>query len=184
MTALVLEPHADDAALFAAYTCCREAETGGCVIVTILAGDAVRDDESHWAARHLGCDYLPLIDQRTGLTIREGRPDWDAAVLSLREYAGRIDDLTVVYAPTVEDGGHDHHNRVGHLAAGLFGVDRVTGYTTYTRHGGRTVGVHEVVPDDPVWILRKLRALACYESQIADPATRPWFTGGLSEWYT
>jgi LmbE family N-acetylglucosaminyl deacetylase len=175
VTALVVEPHGDDAALFAAYACCRESENGGCTIVTVLDSGPLRDDEGDWAARHLGCDTIRL-------GISEGRPNWDNAANALDEVRHRMMDqggITAVYAPFPDDDGHDHHNRVGHLAAGVFGT--VTWYTTYSRSSGRTLVGVEVQPE-PRWIVRKLRALACYESQIANPMTRPWFTGGLDEW--
>jgi hypothetical protein len=70
-------------------------------------------------------------------------------------------------------GGHEQHNLVAEVARTIFG-DRVQPYLTYVRGQMRTRGTE--VPFEPQWVSRKLRALACYESQIALTGnTQPWF---------
>jgi LmbE family N-acetylglucosaminyl deacetylase len=78
-----------------------------------------------------------------------------------------------VWAPATELGGHEQHNLVAEVARTIFG-DRVQPYLTYVRGQMRTRGTE--VPFEPQWVSRKLRALACYESQIALTGnTQPWF---------
>jgi hypothetical protein len=54
-------------------------------------------------------------------------------------------------------------------------------FATYIRGEGRTVTDRPVV-GSPDQIGRKLRALACYRSQIAEPSCQPWFLDGLTEY--
>ena len=64
----------------------------------------------------------------------------------------------------------------------MFVPTPITFYNTYRRGEGRTRGVS--VPYEADWPARKLRAMACYRSQIALPATQPWFANDwLEEWY-
>jgi LmbE family N-acetylglucosaminyl deacetylase len=78
-----------------------------------------------------------------------------------------------VWAPAYEEGGHEQHNLVAFAAEWAF-KDRVHPYLTYVRGSMRTRGTE--VPFEPEWVSKKLRALACYESQIALVGnTQPWF---------
>lgn len=104
------------------------------------------------------------------------------------DYGGMADRIKALpkqfdrcIAPLWESGGHEHHNHVAHQAMESFGPDRLIRYATYRRGHGRTVTAVES-PADAVWVERKLRALACYRSQIADPKTQPWFLGLMNEW--
>ena len=89
----------------------------------------------------------------------------------------------IVIAPSYEEGGHEQHNAVAQAATSVFGGD-VIHYLTYTREGGRSRDGYLVKPDDPEWIALKLRALACYRSQLRIENCRPWFTDllDLNEW--
>jgi hypothetical protein len=79
-----------------------------------------------------------------------------------------------VYAPAVEEGGHDQHNLIGTLAADVF-RERVQPYLTYRRGFMRTRSDNEV-PYTAEMVALKLRALACYRSQIAlRDNTEAWF---------
>ena len=97
--------------------------------------------------------------------------------MGLREF---FDDLSAlydgdwehVYAPAVEDGGHEQHNLVGSEALLRYG-NTVRPYLTYRRGSMRSHG-REVMPE-PGYVAAKMRALACYETQIELVATRPWF---------
>jgi hypothetical protein len=78
-----------------------------------------------------------------------------------------------VWAPALELGGHDQHNAVGQVALDVFG-HRVRPYLTYVRGRMRTRGAE--VPFEPSWVARKMRALSCYQSQIAlEGDCQPWF---------
>lgn len=181
--ALILEPHQDDTCLFAAFTAIRESAH----VVTVLKSKVQekygitspqRELENGRAFVELGLDPFDGWEQWPYL---DDSPDWQAVETAMGMIGERLEP-EAVYAPAVEDGGHEHHSRVGEMARSVFGRDRVTHYTTYRRGFGRTVGPVEVVPE-PDWIVRKLRALACFESQIREPSTRPWFLDGLREWH-
>jgi LmbE family N-acetylglucosaminyl deacetylase len=134
-----------------------------------------REAETAAAMDVLGCDWAqwPYLDSA---------PDWDEIMAQLAhiEYLG----VERVFAPAVEEGGHDQHNRIGELADAIFG-DRVTHYTTY-EHGrgrsGRDRADAIPVPFEPGWVELKQRALACYQSQIRLESTGHHFTQPLDEW--
>ena len=173
--ALLFAPHHDDETLFAAYLC----QTHRPRIVTVLRSvnqeaqgisHHERVLEADDAADVLGCLWEQWPEP-------DNDPDWSAVEAQMRE-TREHDDPDRVFAPWPEHGGHDHHNRVGELASEVFG-GRVTFYTTYQYGGDRTKG--DPVPFTPEMVLVKLRALACYESQILRGPTR-FFTHSLDEW--
>lgn len=185
MTSLVLEPHNDDAALFCSFTAQRERAH----IVTCLRSFrqeslpcpitfGVREAESEVAAAELGCTWGQWA-------IPDNLPA-DKMSAALRPMMARLlaDDhgWDHVYAPQPLSGGHEHHTLVGTLASDYVDFDRLTFYTTYRRGEGRTVGA-QVPVEDPAWIAGKLRALACFGSQHAEPTTQPWFLNELTEFY-
>lgn len=177
MTAVVLEPHPDDCALFACFLALRHQAK----IVTVLAPN-----------RMAGLGY-PGGPVPTGQRLEEHRQamaelgaEWEA--WHFDDFSPNTDaiadrlvalDCDPLIAPAVEEDGHPDHNLVGSLAQ-IHGAELIQ-YTTYTRAGGRSSSAHEV-PFEPGWPVLKLRALACYESQIAHPATQPWFLDGIREW--
>lgn len=171
----------DDETLFGSYLIQR----APCRVVVCLrsivearrwpdATHEVRENETAEACAELGAASYEQWE------FGDDDPPW--RLIRNQMNACYLDDepLEVVYAPAVEPGGHDHHNWIGSLAQEVFGY-RVAYYTTYTRHGGRTEGTVKVEPE-PDWIVRKLRALACYRSQIEIPAMRPHFVRGLDEY--
>jgi len=109
--------------------------------------------------------------------------DLPVAQLSIRlgkKIEGLTADFDHCFAPAVEAWGHEHHNLIGELAVETFGSERVTRYLTYTRlHGRSTDGME--VPFEPWMVERKLRALACYRSQILEPSCTEHFVGGIRE---
>ena len=180
MTSILLEPHHDDATLFAAFTCIRERP----LVVTVFRSvvqerfgitHEQRARENATAISTLGC----MWDQWDF-------PDSDPHVASIRAALGLLDARSSeahVFAPAVEVDGHAQHNLIGQLADEVFGEDRVTHYLTYGRHRGKSRDGSEV-PFEPAWIRTKLRALACYESQIDTPAANcwMWFAEDLREY--
>lgn len=167
----------DDAELFAAFSCLRYRPD---VVVCLRSyveearygvTAETREAETAAALEILGCSWEQW-------PYRDDRPipgDFFDLLMTRR------DDYDRVFAPAVEDGGHEHHSKIGQVAEAVFG-DRVVSYLTYTRHGGRSRDGVEVVPE-PGWIAKKSRALACYRSQIALPDMAPHFVGELREWY-
>lgn len=93
-------------------------------------------------------------------------PDWQAVKVAMQALDDRLEP-ELVFAPAVEEGGHEQHNRVGEISQTVFG-GRAVGYMTYLRHGGKSVGA--AVDYQPAWVTLKLSALACYRSQIETPA--------------
>ncbi len=178
---VLLEPHHDDAVLFASYTMLREHPT----LVTVF-GNAraqeqygisamARDNENIEAMR-----ILEPADWRC----------WDHSDVHPNKEA-IIEDMLrlntvlhpkVVYAPMFEVEGHEQHNLVAWAAEIAFS-NRVQSYATYSRGSGRTRTDNEVIPK-PDWPALKLKAMACYTSQINLENCQPWFRSDdmLREW--
>lgn len=191
MTAVLLQPHSDDAALFAAYLCCKHKPHVITVFRSQVQEDrgtgitqAMRYAEDEAALRELGLDEYGYLAGGPGLEQWDFSDDEE----DFQRVSAAIRSLTLTFdlciAPVNEEGeGHLHHDVVGNCATAWFGVERTVRYLTYTRTAGRSTWGTEVVPE-PEWIERKLRALACYSSQIREPSTRPWFYNQLDmrEW--
>lgn len=193
MRTLLLSPHYDDETLFAAYTVQRHQPD-----VLVVAVPKDRDEaERRNAETAEALKWLGHTGRLNSLGSYEGGIDPEYLVGYLEGCAAPApeafdpladpedEDLKYdrVFAPAVEDGGHDDHNLVGRAAVKVFGPDRVIPYLTYTRGGGRSRGGVEV-PATPAMIEGKLLALACHRSQIEHPARRPWFYDMLDmrEW--
>lgn len=172
MSGVVLfEPHSDDGVLFAAFSLIRYRPT----LITVLSSvkqDRLGVSQMVRAAETVAaCVELGIADFRQWLYPDDG-PDWDAVEAAMR-VVDDIDQPEIVFAPAVEDGGHEQHSRVGEIASRVFG-DRVLSYCTYVRGSLRTRTSSEV-PFEPEWVAQKLRAMACYRSQIGLSSTLPWF---------
>lgn len=180
MSATLLAPHNDDETLFASYlvqkfrprvfVCLRSQVQYDRYGITAER----RERETKAALRELGLgktrDYLQLGEL-------DSKPRWH---LLRRELTAVVPRSGPVFAPAYEDGGHEQHNELAVIARDLFG-SRVIAYATYVRGQEKTRSKTEVVPE-PAWIVGKLRALACYRSQIEEPSCRPWFLGDLREY--
>ena len=176
--AIFLSPHNDDETLFGAFTLLRERPR----VVTVLrsyvqeqrgTGVTYQQREAETGA---ALDVLGITDWEQW-PYPDTDPPWD-------EVGGRLGSLEAerIYAPAVERGGHRHHNAIGRLAESLW-PGKVTFYTTYTAWGRTKRG--RVVPWEHEWVLLKLRALACYRSQIVVPETwtAPHFLDSQVEYY-
>lgn len=85
-------------------------------------------------------------------------------------------------APAYERGGHEQHN----IVAAAFTMITHELYLTYTREPcQKSTSGREVTILDPSWIGKKLRALACFESQFLPGAgCQEHFIGrSLREYY-
>lgn len=173
MRTLLLAPHADDESLFASYLAQRHAAH------VVVVFDEERESELSMATSWLGCSYQQF-------PLAKGQDDdmVEAFLIGLRDPAG-ADDWDLVIAPAIEEFGHEEHNQVGRLALTVFQDCEIIRYRTYSPRGNRTIG-EPVLPDRPDFIRRKLAALSCYRSQIAEPSTQPWFYDLLDmrEWTT
>jgi LmbE family N-acetylglucosaminyl deacetylase len=177
MTSLFLAPHSDDEVLFGAFTLMREKPL--VVIITDSyiqesRGDKItafqRWEETRQAMTLLGCPVIRL-------GIRDDIIDeWE-----VENKLSRFANFDTVYAPAIQ-GGNTHHDIVGKVAQKLF--NNLKQYTTYTPVELWTKGSVEVTPTAEELQL-KLKAMACYKSQIELPATAPHFKAveGRSEWY-
>lgn len=176
MKSLLLVPHADDETLFASHIVMKHHPDIALAYLPMPKSEqAIRLIEFQFAVRELdGRDvYLWLGGY-------EGHPiDLEP---KLEELRGQYDH---VYAPYPMSAGHTEHNLVGYTAAILWPPGSRTFYHTYTRMEGRVHRDNAFVLE-PDMVLRKLRALACYKSQIEHPARRPWFNELLEmrEWWT
>jgi LmbE family N-acetylglucosaminyl deacetylase len=173
---LFLAPHNDDETLFGAFIV--QQDQADVVVVLRSHYEATRWPDAHFHVREAETDAAMEILGRPWeqWTFSDLDPDWPEILRMFRE---RSDDYDVVYAPAVYTEGHPHHNAVGEAAYEAFG-DRVLWYTTYSRTRGRETGTR--VGPTAEQIVRKLRALACYRSQIAIGLMRPHFVGGLDEY--
>lgn len=152
MNAILLDPHGDDACLFAAYTCLREKP------LVVVTHRTVPSEEIRAAMDVLGLDW----------------EIWPSLLEGLRS----VTEDVRVFLPAIYEDGHEEHNFVGRRAQEMFAPGHLTSYLTYAPRGYRQREGTEVVPE-PWMIARKLKALSCFESQIENPATRPWFTSPL-----
>jgi hypothetical protein len=189
-------PHNDDETLFAAYLVCRYRPT----VVTVLASyrqadpaypggpidRKIREGETRDALNSLHTENYVREDPidmenyvRDEEPVRYGRPiqwpyrddspDWAAIEQEMGLLDQQSEYVDLVFAPADEPGGNEQHNAVSRLAKDVFG-DRVVEYLTYVNGRERTAAGEEH-PPEPWMVSAKLRALACYESQIACPAT-------------
>lgn len=173
---LFLAPHNDDETLFGAFTIIRENPVV-CVVFDshmqqIPAGAGVRRQETMLAMQEL-CAKSPVF---------LGMPDNDPIPLLKPKLQHEFPDPEHVWAPAIEQDGHFDHSLVGRIADEIW-PGKVTHYLTYRRGIGKSRSRQEV-PYEPEWILRKLRALACYSSQIINGrlGCYPWFLEDLREY--
>ena len=186
MSTLFLDCHGDDLALFAAFTLQRHPDAHVCVVY---------DSYIQTARGVEGCGVQERRDEC--LDAYSGLFEHDPFFLGLRddtEYTVsdmcRVFDknpgcptvgVTDVYSPLHEPSGHTQHNLVSLTARAMYPTATHHHYLTYTRTMGKSrLNSHEVVPRSADEIQRKLRALACYKSQMQMDdrlGTAPWFYG-------
>lgn len=191
MSALLLSPHNDDAVLFASFTLIRHQPR----VITCFRSDVQehrhrfgvtfveRELEDVDAMIALGLDHH-MLEQWPFL---DSEPVEALRALIREKFAGLPLGLHV-FAPAWEEEGHDQHNLVAEEADLRWGgaANRVEGgsltyYMTYTQ--GRVRSCGEPVPFENEWVPLKLRALACYESQLRLDSTAHHFWHGIHEFY-
>lgn len=174
---LFLSPHNDDAALFGAFTILRERP----FVVPVF-------DSYVQAARGTGITKAQRRAEDEAAMEILGAPLWFLGLSDMNPNAASVErelkslprrlSPEMVYAPLPEVYGHPHHNLVGEVAKRVF--PNVTFYCTYTT-AGKSRGT--AVPYEPEWPLLKLKALACYESQIGLANTAEHFLRDQFEYY-
>jgi LmbE family N-acetylglucosaminyl deacetylase len=168
---LLLSPHNDDETLFASFTICRWKPLVVVCLKSQIQADrggptaSVRERETSAAMQILGVPWKQIQEPDVD-------PDWGKVGDAIEELTVRMPNLERIFAPAREDGGHEQHSAIAELAYELFGAV-VESYLTYRRGHGKSTGAE--VPFEPEWAARKLRALACYRSQIEVENTRSWF---------
>ena len=187
MRTLFLAPHNDDEVLFGTFLLLRYRPDVIICLRSERMGDPnypggmpiryqTRELETSFAMKQLDCQWTqwPIGDTNPDAEVVE---TW---MNGLRDLASQ-DDWDIVFAPAVEENGHEQHNMIGRLADIVFpDVERIH-YLTYTPEGRSRDGTE--VEFEPDWIAKKLSALACYKSQAAHPATRSHFIdNGLREY--
>lgn len=167
---VLLEPHLDDAVLFASYTLLRHKPT----VITVCSDATVQERYGIPKSQRLYENGEALASLGVAwemLGISDERPDWDAARGRLRPHLVGVNTLWV---PWPEVDGHDQHNAVADLGLTLF-PGEIRYYATYRRGSGRTRLDHEVVSERE-WPAFKFTAMSHYPSQINLDNTRFWFT--------
>lgn len=190
MNSLLLSPHNDDEGLFAALLIQRHNPVVVVCLQSFKQGAAghhnTRELETAAALDILGCKHW------SQWSFPDVSPPWSAIRDAITDLADKFDH---VFAPeprwernqhtpdAIADGyGIAHHDAIGQYALDAFGRDRFTGYLTYTKFGGRDTDGDPLEDVPAEHIQAKLRALACYRSQIALAATRPHFLSNLNEY--
>lgn len=171
----------DDVVLFATYSLLKECNPH---VVTVFRSSVqerfgitakTREKEDREAFGILGasCEQWPFRDSE----------QWGGRLAHRIRKLARSREWGRVYAPAWEKIGHPQHNAVAALADLYFGPERVTHYMTYT-HRGKSTSMLEVDPV-PEHVTLKLRAMACYRSQIETPGTgcRTHFMRDLFEYH-
>lgn len=188
-----VSPHSDDECLFGSFTIQRERP-----LVMVVYDSFIQvtrgDPDCYWELRRIetlnGVHYM---DPEVAVVFCGLRDDTvytttqvtDAILHALP--TSNWETISHIWAPAYEEGGHDQHNLVSQACHGLANHR----YLTYTRgkgksrtymHEGYCIPAKRVDPT-PDMIARKLRALSCYTSQIANPSTQSWFTRDIEEYY-
>lgn len=180
MRSVLLSPHHDDEILFASFTIARAAPD----VVVVLESHvqhqracgqgtreakvaALRNDPEMFTDERRRAETIAALMVYGNLAVdfwpyRDDKPDW--AKIAQR-IADMRDEYDHVYAPAPFDGGHDHHNTIGTFVKAFIPQEQRTLYTTYQNGGYRCTG--HPVEYEHHWVGLKLRALACYTSQIA-----------------
>lgn len=171
---LFVSPHNDDAVLFGAFTLLREHALVLTVFdsyVQVLRGHAqctaeVRRAEDVAAMEVLGCSVV-----FGGVRDNESEYSIGAFVRNVLE-RWKVKGVEEVWLPAEDVHGHPQHNLVGAIGARVFNDAKIHRYLTYVGAGKAAYGVPVCCTGE--MLLKKLRALICYETQIVDEALGCW----------
>jgi len=170
---LFVSPHNDDETLFGAFTIIRHKPA---VLVVFDSFIQCKNGAGPtWMQRRRetieACGMLGAEAHFLG--VKDTEPEYDKIIsqLSVWTKAATRGPIETVWAPLYEELSHPHHNMVSRACTELFQTVRY--YATYTSLGKTKIG--EPVPVEPEWIGMKLKALACYQSQIFTPNCQEHF---------
>ncbi len=181
MTALLLQPHSDDCALFACFSAIRYRPHVVTVLQSALQASRGTGITNEQRLEEDDCAFSEIGVTHEALEAWDADPDWEYVEAMLKVIDDDEGGFERVIAPAVLPGGHDQHNRVGQIALDVFGARVTHRYLTYVNGRDRVQGVP--VEYEPGWVATKHLALACYRSQIAEPSTSHHFLAPLYEWY-
>lgn len=176
---LFISPHNDDAVLFGTFTLLRERPNVVVVFDSYVQpgrGYPNTDAETR-RAEDIEAISNVLECPLTFLRFRDDAPNWPSILTTLASISDHVEQ---VWAPAVEPDGHAHHNAIGQLSKQLWN-GKVQHYATYTRTNGKSKG--QPVEYQPEWVEKKLKALACYKSQICLPNCVEHFIRPQNEFY-
>lgn len=167
MRPILIQPHDDDAFLFACFTAIREKP----LIVTVFDsyyqpkhGMAGTSATERAAETQAACDILGLDNIRLGFRDDQEVGGWYIRDALAHAIPRSLLDNVRWFLPAYEDNGHEQHNQIANL------LPIAEHYLTYTREPAKKSISANEVPFDPEWVVLKLRALACFRSQF-QPAT-------------
>lgn len=193
---LLVDVHGDDGALFAAWTIIRERPAVLVVYDSVIQTRRGVPGCDTFSRRYETADALQellfdgkCVQHETFLGFEDDltyTPEMISAAIATHVMQ-QLETVTDIWAPAFEEGGHEQHNIVAFACNAFEGTCNLHRYLTYTRAGGKSrVGnfadrrAKEVLPPSGEAIARKLRALACFKSQMQlDPrlGTAEWFYG-------
>lgn len=180
---LLIAPHCDDVALFAAFTAIKEKP----LVLVCFDGYVQRargarvTPQQRRTEEALAADILGVEVQFLGL--RDDEPDPQMLREALRQFRSAR-----VWCPALEERGHAQHNMVAAACESVFSPGMIQErYLTYTEHG-KSVSSRPVSAQTwfrPSWILQKLRAMAAHESQVENVELGCWphFLRPIEEFY-
>jgi len=166
MSAILIQPHDDDAVLFACWTILRHKP----LVVTVFDSyvqpgrgipgtmAAERAQETAMACSILNVPWLRLGFRDDDITVTSEQ------IRSRLSNALELHDE--VFLPAIEAHGHPQHNLVAECMRGHQRYHER--YLTYTTEGKSTSCTE--VPFEPEWVALKLRALAEFKSQFQPAA--------------
>ena len=174
MKPLLLVPHNDDETLFASFLMQKHRPNVVVVYQSVVQeanGIAAGTREAETAAAldvllYGGAEWVQGSWPDDGSVPDEQLAEWLSTVIFDRF------GLAPVIIPAFSPRGHRDHNQLCRVADGVF-TDVLARYLTYDYDGPKQRRGVEVEPE-PEWILRKLRALACYRSQVLLGPHRFW----------
>ena len=198
---LLVSPHDDDCVLFASWTVLEHRPEVWIVYDSYVQTDRgipgcerstrrLEADQALWQLSDTKHKFLGFCDSTT-------YPKEHLEQAFASRIMNQTETVTDIWAPAFEEGGHEQHNLVALACSAFEGTCNVHWYLTYTRAGGKSRDLHyrchlpgcvaihlgpavEVPPPSGEAIARKLRALACFKSQMQlDPrlGTAEWFYG-------
>ena len=168
---ILISPHNDDETLFCSWTILREKP------LVVIVTDSARQASKGITAEQRRAETKAAMDI-LGVEVRFlGIPDNKLELAPL--WAAVLPEAEHIWIPAYEEGGNVDHNVIA-TSQFLQNLAPHTHYMTYTNRG-KSVGVP--VPYEREWVALKLKAMACYRSQILEPSCSEHFIRDLREYY-